>query len=292
MSVVYGILIAAALVLLVLYVALVQQKDPWMLFLFCCVPVINGGYFMLSLAQDKFFALFGNHVAYFGSVFLSLCMFMVILRLCGYTYPRWLPITLTALALLMFIVVCSPWYYNYEATAFTVGEGLTKVYGPLHNVYAMYLAGYFLAMIGAILRAVRARQVTSYKYAVLMAGIVLGNIAFWLVEKFVQWDFEFLAVSYLFSEVILLGLYWMMQDYVHVSHLQEQDKMALILCRLPEGVTLHPREEEVLRAVLDNKKRKDIAVELNLSENTVKTYTRSLYKKLGVSNRDELNNLV
>ena len=280
------------MVLLVLYLALVHQKDPWMLFLFCCIPVINVGYFILSLAQDKFVALFGNHIAYLGSVFLSLCMFMVILRLCGYIYPRWLPVTLMALALLMLIVVCSPWYYNYEATAFTVGEGLTKVYAPLHNVYAVYLAGYFLAMIGAIVRAVRVRKVISYKYAVLMAGIVLGNIAVWLVEKFVRWDFEFLAVFYLFSEVILLGLYWMMQDYVHVSHLQEQDKMALILCRLPEGVTLHPREEEVLRAVLDNKKRKDIAVELNLSENTVKTYTRSLYKKLGVSNRDELYNLM
>ena len=292
MAIVYGILTAVALLLLVSYGILLKKKEPWLRFLFCCVPVVNLGYLLMSLAQDKVFALVGNHTAYFGSVFLCLCMFMVVLRLCGYTYQRRLPITLLMVALAMFMIVCSPWYYNYAETTFVVGEGLDKVYGPLHNVYAVYLGGYFLAMIAVIIRAVRVRQVASYKYAVLMAGIVLGNITFWLVEKFIDWDFEFLSVSYLFSEVILLGLYWMMQDYVHVSKLAEQDKAAVVMRRLPEGVTLHPREEEVLRAIMDNKKRKDIAIELNLSENTVKTYTRSLYKKLGVASREELYQMV
>ena len=292
MSVVYGILAGAAVLLLASYAVVAKQKEPWLLFLFCCVPVVNFGYLFLSLATNKVFALAANHTAYFGSVFLSLCMFMVILRLCGYTYKRWIPMALLGLAFLMFAIVCSPWYYDYAATSFTVGEGLTKIYGPLHNVYAVYLAGYFLTMIVVIVRAVRVRQVASYKYAVLMVGIVLGNIAFWLIEKFVDWNFEFLAVSYLFSEIILLGLYWMMQDYVHVSSLVEPNKTEAVMAHLPTGVVLHPREQEVLSAILENKKRKDIATDLNLSENTVKTYTRSLYQKLGVSNREELYNLV
>lgn len=292
MAAVYGVLTVLAVVLVVLYTILVKKKDPWIMFLFCCVPIVNIGYFLLSLAKNKVFALIANHTAYLGSVFLSLCMFMVILRLCSYTYCRRLPTFLTVLALVMFAIVCSPWYYDYSATTFTVAEGLNKVYAPLHNVYALYLMGYFIAMIIAIFHSVRVRQVESYKYAVLMVAIVLGNITFWLVEKFIRWDFEFLSVSYLFSEVILLGLYWMMQDYVHISHLMEQNKVELVMRHLPEGVILHPREEEVLKAILENKKRRDIATQLNLSENTVKTYTRSLYKKLGVANREELNDLV
>ena len=293
MSVVYGVLTAVAVLLLVGYAALVKQKEPWLLFLFCCVPVVNLGYLLLSLAPTKTFAFAANYFAYFGSVFLILCMFMVIVRLCGYTYRRRTSLSLLALALVMFAIVCSPWYYDHAATVFEAGKGLVdRAYGPLHKLYAVYLAGYFVAMITAIIRAVRVRQVASYKYAVLMAGIVLGNITFWLVEQFIRWDFEFLAVSYLFSEVILLGLYWMMQDYVHVSRLAEQDKVAAVLRHLPEGVSLHPREQEVLHAIMENKKRKDIAAQLNLSENTVKTYTRSLYKKLGVANREDLYNLV
>jgi len=292
MTAVYGILTGLAVGLLALYTIYFKKKDPWLMFLFCCVPLINLGYLLLSLAKSKVFALVANHTTYLGSVFLSLCMFMVILRLCDYTYHRLLPISLIFLALVMFGVVCSPWYYDYAATTFTVGEGLHKVYGPLHNVYALYLSGYFIAMIIAIFRSVRIRQAESYKYAVLMAAIVLGNLTFWLVEKFIRWDFEFLAVSYLFSEIILLGLYWMMQDYIHISHVNEQNKIDLVMRQLPEGVVLHPREEEILQAILENKKRRDIAAQLNLSENTVKTYTRSLYKKLGVTNRDELHSLV
>ena len=125
-----------------------------------------------------------------------------------------------------------------------------------------------------------------------MAGIVLCNLTFWLVEKFITWNFEFLSVSYLFSELILLGLYWMMQDYVHVDSLVQEDKVAVLMNRLPADVALHPREEEILVAILDNKKRKDIATQMNLSENTIKTYTRNLYKKLGVTSREELYQLI
>lgn len=291
MSVVYGITATVALLLLVGYLVLVQKKQPWMLFLFCCVPVVNLGYLLLSLARTKTFALVANGIAYFGSVFLVLCMFMVIAGLCGLSFSRSTSLVLLGAALVMFAVVCSPWYYDYAATTFTA-EGLQKVYGPLHNVYALYLVGYFVAMVVVIFRSIGHKRGTAHKHASLLAAIVFGNIAFWLVEKFVEWDFEFLAVSYLFSEVLLLGLYWMMQDYVHVSTLVETDRAAVLMDRLPEGVTLHLREEEVLRAILENKKRREIADQLNLSENTVKTYTRSLYKKLGVANREELNNLL
>jgi len=292
MPVIYGILTAVALALLVGYCKLVHKKDPWLLLLFCCVPVVNVGYCMLSLAATEGFALFANGVAYFGSVFLILCMFMVILRLCGFTYPRWVAYTLLGLALLMFGVVCSPWYYR-DVTLTTVDGAakLMKDYGPLHPVYMVYLLGYFAAMIVTIFYSRVFEKKASRKNAALMAGIVLGNIAFWMVEKFVSWNFEFLSVSYLFSEVILLGLYWMMQDYVHVDSLVQKDRVAALMTRLPEGVTLHPREREILFAILDNKKRRDIAEELSLSENTVKTYTRSLYKKMGVTSREELSQL-
>jgi DNA-binding CsgD family transcriptional regulator len=43
-----------------------------------------------------------------------------------------------------------------------------------------------------------------------------------------------------------------------------------------------------LELVLANKKRKEIADALCLSENTIKTYTRTLYGKLGVGSREEL----
>ena len=116
-------------------------------------------------------------------------------------------------------------------------------------------------------------------------------------------DFEFLSVSYIFSEIILLGLYWMMQDYIRVdlipppptrptpidvATMPMEEKIRKILSFLKEGELLAAREREILEMVLESKKRKEIADELCLSENTIKTYTRTLYGKLGVSSREEL----
>ena len=66
------------------------------------------------------------------------------------------------------------------------------------------------------------------------------------------------------------------------------EKVNIVLLRLKNGETLAKRELEILKLILQNKKRKDIADELYLSENTIKTHTRSLYNKINVFSRKEL----
>ena len=304
MSIAYGIMAGISLLLLTGYLLLVQKKEPWLLLLYLCVSVVNFGYFLLSASPNLAFALMANKLAYLGSIFLSPCMFMTIVTLCGFRYRRRLPAVLIGLALVMFGIVCTtgvlPWYYKEVSLVFVNGAAkLEKVYGVLHPTYLIYLLAYFAAMIACILLSRRRRMMASRKHAALMAGIVLGNITVWLTEQFIPWNFEFLSVSYLFSEVVFLGLYWMMEDYVHINQLPQPDvpqsrtptpEEALQSARaaLPEGVVLHSREEEILTAILQHKKRKEIAEELHLSENTVKTHTRNLYSKLGVSSREEL----
>jgi len=288
MTVIYVVLSAFSLLLSIGYGKLVRKKDPWMQVLFVCVLVVNGGYTALSASRSVPWALVFNGGVYLGSVFLSMCMFLVIYRLCGYTHDWRLPFTLAMAGLVMFAIVCTPLYY--ESVELTVVDGATKLikdYGPLHNTYLVYLLGYFAAMVAVIIRSVRQRRIASHKHAVLMACIVLGNIAFWFVEKFVPWNFEFLSVSYLFSEVILIGLHWILQDDAKAVR-TSPDVTATLMHRLPAGVSLNVREQEVLSAILANVPRKEIATAMNLSENTVKTHTRNLYKKLGVSNREEL----
>ena len=47
---------------------------------------------------------------------------------------------------------------------------------------------------------------------------------------------------------------------------------------------LSPREQQVLRLIADGKTSKDIAVLLVLGEQTVRSYRKTLMKKLGVNN--------
>ena len=289
MTVIYAVLSALALMLLFAYGKLVRKKDLWMQVLFGCILVVNVGYTALSAARTVAWALVFNGLVYLGSVFLSMCMFLVIYRLCGYTHPRRLPMVLAAVALAMFAIVCTPLYY--QSVSLTVVDGAAKLikdYGPLHNTYLVYLVGYFAAMVVTILRSVGQHRLPSHKHAVLMAAVVLGNIAFWFIEKFIPWNFEFLSVSYLFSEIILLGLCWILQDDATVR--TDSAATDALLTRL--DVNLNPREREVLDAILADVPRKEIAERMNLSENTVKTHTRNLYKKLGVANRQELFALI
>jgi len=53
---------------------------------------------------------------------------------------------------------------------------------------------------------------------------------------------------------------------------------------VPDIDRLSPREMQVLRLVASGKRTKEVAVELNLEHNTVRSYRRTMMKKLGVNN--------
>jgi DNA-binding CsgD family transcriptional regulator len=275
------------------------------------VTVVNLGYLLLSASKTVEFAIFANDVVYLGSVFLSMCMLLTIVRLCGFGIKKWHVITCVTLGSVMFAIIATvgilPWYYKEVSLTIIDGSAkLVKEYGPLHNTYLVYLLGYFVAMIVTIIHSIRRKMHGSYKFAGLMAAVVCGNILVWLIEKFITWEFEFLSVTYIISELVFLFLYWMMQDYVHVNNIPtytpaQQERLAVeitalsmeaklgkVLTFVKEGEPLTVREREILELILGNKKRKEIADELHLSENTVKTYTRTLYAKLDVTCREEL----
>ena len=307
----YAIMAIIATVLLIGYCALVRKKEPWLFLLYVCVTIVNVGYFLLSISKTIEFAIFANDVAYLGSIFLSMSMLLTIIKLCGFEVKKKLVIVLIALGAAMFVIVATsgilPWYYKEISLVFVYGAAkLEKVYGVLYPTYLVYLLAYFTTMVVCIIQSIHKKMIASQRYAALLAAIVFGNIAVWLVEKFIPWNFEFLSVSYLFSELILLGLYWMMQDYVRsdlipqpvvgapcptpidITTMPMEEKILKVLSFLKPGEMLAEREREVLELVLQNKKRKEIADELCLSENTIKTYTRTLYGKLGVGSREEL----
>lgn len=73
-----------------------------------------------------------------------------------------------------------------------------------------------------------------------------------------------------------------------IATMPMEEKILKVLSFLKPGEMLAERERKVLELVLQNKKRKEIAEELCLSENTIKTYTGTLYGKVGVSSREEL----
>ena len=309
----YGALFLLSLSLLPLYFLFVRKKqnEPWLLFLFACVAVVNLGYTLIAFSNTVEFALFANKITYLGQVLIPLCMFMLISKLCGYTYKKWVLGVLIGAAVIMFAIICTTGYLDWYYTSATIEkvDGATvlhKEYGVLHPINLIYVILYFVGMITVIGLSLGQHKSASQKHACGMLLIVLGNIAMWCFGKVIPWEVEFLSVTYLMSAGGFLIEWLMLQDYIHVNDIpkpvaheekvavifmdsrERAEKIKQIIAGLPEGATLTARQIDILEGILAGKSRKEMAADLHLSENTVKMHTTSLFKILKVTSREEI----
>ncbi|MBQ3593348.1 MAG: response regulator transcription factor, partial [Clostridia bacterium] len=209
--------------------------------------------------------------------------------------------------------------YYYKNVSIAVINGTTRLirdYGPLHLLYYVYLFLYFALMLLVIIHSTVKKKITSTLHTTFLLCAVLCSIVIWLAEQFLPRGFEILTVSYVISEIFILLLYGILQEYgirgengsIIIANtsakaeeylsgaIQSDDSTALfsekdirhilscekIVSRITE------REKEVLERLLANKQRKEIAEELFVTESTIKKHTSSIYSKFNVTNRFEL----
>ena len=301
-SFIYGSIAVLSLLLACGYCALVRKKEIWLIWLYFSAFIANLGYFALSISKTVEEALLANRLSYLGCVFLPLFMLMTIMKVCHLKCPKVLSGVLICISFAVFLLAASQGYagYFYEDVSLVFANGtakLEKVYGPLHIIYYVYLFAYLGMMIGTICVSMIRKKIVSYKHAGLLTVVVFLNMAIWFVEQLINWDFEFLSVSYIVSELLLLFLYGMIQDYdIFVQQTdafqgvfsERELSVEQIIADCPEIDRLSSREKDVLMKILEDKKRKEIADELYITENTVKKHISSIFSKMDVTNRNEL----
>jgi len=320
LSAIYQVTAFLSLVLMAGCIRLVRQKRFWFILLFASVFVVNTGYTFLSVSSCLEAALLANRISYLGSVFLPLSMLMIILNVTNTAYHDCLPKVLSGIAVLVFLIAASPGILPvyYKEVSFAVINGvsrLVKVYGPLHSLYFVYLLGYFASMVLIILRAHIRETIDSTLHAVILALAVFVNIGVWFIEQLVSIDFEFLSISYIISELFLLGVHLVMNENQRLRVIIRQTESAQAFSEdpsifpnemldtpiegnviSPESIELFinglkvltPTEKAILDAHLARVTSKEIMASMNIKESTLKYHNRNLYGKLGVSNRKEL----
>ena len=212
----YGLTALVSLCMVGICVAADKKRDAWLILVFVSVSVCDLGYFMISVSKDLGSALNSNRLAYLGSVFLPFFLLMMVLRFCGMKRSKPLMITLVAIGIVMLGITTSPGilpiYYSSVDIEFADGAArLVREYGPLHKLYYVYLIGYMLAMIGVAFFAVAKKKISSRKHTVLLLCAVFCNIVIWLIEQFLPRGFEWLSVSYILTECLILAIYRSMQ---------------------------------------------------------------------------------
>ena len=311
MAIAYGLIFVLSLIMPPLYFAFIRKKqdEPWLLVLFLCVCFVTLGYFLVSLSKSVEFALWANKITYLGQVVVPMCMFMIISKLCGYTYKKWVLGVLIGLAVIMYAIIFTTgwldWYYTSATLAFENGSAyLIKEYGVLHPTNLIYVVAYFVAMLVVCIVSLVKKKDASQKLAGFMLAIVLGNVAMWVVEKITAWNFEMLAISYIMSMLAYFFVYLLLQDYIRkvdvpasatektrvvvLDSIPKAERMERVLSLLPEGKTLTARQMEMLDGLLEGKSQKEIAADLHISESTVKWHFGILYTTLNVSGKDEI----
>ena len=302
MAIAYGITAFVSLCMVGACVLADKKRDVWLLLVFVSIAVCNLGYFMLSISRTLGDALNSNRIAYLGSVFLPFFLLMMVLRFCGLKRGRLLTIALATIGIVMLAITTSPGIlpiYYKEVSLQTLGGVTTlhKVYGPLHSLYLYYLLGYFAAMLAVIVHAIIKKKLTSPTHAVILLFAVLINIGVWLVEQLVHIDFEILSVSYIITELFLLGVHRIMTEQRRLLEQMAAQSAQVIQPELPaetqeqfrQGLLLlTPTERMVYEAYTSGKTSKEVMEQLNITENTLKFHNKHIYAKLGVSSRKQL----
>ena len=311
MTIAYGLIFALSLMMPPLYFAFIRKKqdEPWLLVLFLCVCVVTLGYFLVSLSKTVEFALWANKITYLGQVFVPMCMFMIISKLCGFTYKKWFLGVLIGLAVLMYAIVFTTgwldWYYTSATLEFENGSAyLVKEYGVLHLTNFIYVIAYFVAMLVVCITSLVKKKDASQKLAGFMLAIVLGNVGMWIVGKITTWNFELLAATYFMSVLAYFFVYLLLQDYIRkvdvpapttektrvivLTSIPKAERLERILKLLPANKTLTARQMEMLDGLMGGKRQKEIAADLHISGSTVKWHLGILYTTLNVSGKDEI----
>ena len=314
LSIVYGMVALLSALLFIAYFLFDKQKTRLFLALFGCVAVSNCGYFILSICSSLAVAKLANGLSYFGGVFSMLVMLLVIYDVCQINKKRWLIWCFTGISIAFFALAASGDWLGlyYRAVSLEIINGTThlvKEYGPLHGLYALYLAGYIVIMLLCIAFATKKKRLSSPKYTTFLLVTVLLNVGVWLVEQAINEEFEFLSVSYMITAVLLLLIYNMLCDYgiirpetgvLSVQMLTQLNTRQINPGALPPGMedmfrgfaekakTLTSAERRILNYYIDGHDIAEIPDLAYISIHTVKKHNRSIYQKLEIASRDEL----
>lgn len=311
---VYGAVAILSVMLVICYLLWEKRKDRHFFLLFICVAIANCGYFLQSVSDTLTGALWANRISYLGSAYLVLLLLLVIMDVCRWKKQKWVIVTLGCISTAAFLLAASADMFGlyYKAVSLVQINGMTRLvkeYGPLHILYPVYLLSYFAGMIVVIVQSFRKKTLSSPRYAVFLAAAVLLNIGVWAVEQIIYVKFEFLSVSYIITEVMLLLIYGMLRDYgivqpggvlLSAQALSQLQTRELPAGHLPPGMeelfagfarrvqTLTAAERRILNYYIEGYDTADIPDLAFISIHTVKKHNRSIYQKLEVASRDEL----
>ena len=255
MSTVYGIISIIAFILIGICLFVDKNKNRYLLLLFISIFLANLGYFLISIAPSLNFALHANRLSYFGQVFLPYFLLMMLLTICKIDPPKWLNPVLITISIVVLLIAASPGILPiyYKTVEIDKSEGFTKIireYGILHKTYLVYLISYVIAQLSVVIYAIYKKKIVSYLHAIFLLSATLCNTVIWFTERFISRNFELLSVSYIITELFILLVYGIVQQYETLKF----EKECLSMCDSMTGLLNNGAVQNKIGDILDSGK--------------------------------------
>ena len=161
------------------------------------------------------------------------------------------------------------------------------------------------AMVFIVARAFLKKTIPSFFHSVVLLLAVLINIGVWLIEQLVSINYEMLSISYIVTELVLLGLNIIMTENenlkaVSTASTMPEDTLSTDASHSEPPISevqkellanlkkLTKTERIIFDCYISGKNTKEIMSELMITENTLKFHNKNIYSKLNVSSRKHL----
>ena len=297
-TLIYALLFVCAIVLVVVYRALLKGNTNKMGYIvLMAIVIVNLGYFLLSCSKSIKMAVFANRLSYVGSVILLQGMYLIVNRFCNVKRNKivnLIILTVSFLAMLLSLTGGSSikWYYqNVDISIISNATHLVKNYGPLHILYSCYVFGMFIIMLVTVVSSIIKKRVISSINPAILLLLVTENIAVWYIEKILAIEIELLSFSYIATGGIFILLFKSENDHALLNNIDSNKTNRTddeIVAIWKEQYKLTNREIDIIRYLIKNTARSEIAEKLCISENTVKKHTTHIYEKLDITSRNDL----
>lgn len=196
-----------------------NQRSFYYVTFFLLISISCFGYVTIANATNAEVALQGNILTYFGACFLPYSFLLCMSELCQIPIKKWISLVMLVYNTGVFLLVWSTsvggqlFYKSYElVNQDGIGVFITQS-GPLRILYEISVVFYAVAVISLMYFAICKKKNLSYKTLWTLIGLELATMAIYAFEKVANHVIDWVCISYILDELILLILIYRIGKY-------------------------------------------------------------------------------
>lgn len=177
------------------------------------IAFTNLGYSILIIAKGVDSAILANKIAYVGGVWIPLCVFMTVSRLCDMKFKIHLGGILSVFNLLVFLLAMTQGYSEifYKTSGIEIHNGITvlhSVYGPTHILFYILLVveiglSFFVVFYT---RVIKKKSIPVAAIVVTFMPVILPRCVY-ITRALFHSTFDIMPIAYTVAGTIFLLAY-------------------------------------------------------------------------------------